>query len=78
MISTLLLCTVLYCVTLQPTEVVREQVTITVEERVLIPAANYIAERGLYYWITTIHSPVITITNQRPEQIEWGRCVTGD
>lgn len=80
MISTILLCTVLYCSSLQPTEVVREIDYITVDGREVAPVVD-IAEHLLH--TTALEVAICNgdklVTKLRPEQLEWGRIrVTGD
>lgn len=76
MLTTLLLCTVLYCLDLQPTAVVRENQHITVEDQaVLCMPEVSIAERVLCNMPHEVgnYDTYETRPKQRPLQVEWGR-----
>ena len=80
MISTILLCTVLYCANLQSIEAVREIDYITVDDREVSPVVD-IAERVLCNMPREVgnYDTYRTRPKQRPVQVEWGRVrVTGD
>jgi hypothetical protein len=74
MITTLLLCTVLYCANLQSIETVREIDYMTVDDREVAPVVD-IAERVLYSRALEVVM-CSTYENQtlaKPLQVEWGR-----
>jgi hypothetical protein len=74
MISTLLLCTVLYCANLQSIETVREIDYVTVDDREVAPVVD-IAERVLYTRAIALakYDTYRSQPKRNPLQLEWGR-----
>jgi hypothetical protein len=74
MISTLLLCTVLYCANLQSIETVREIDYVTVDDREVAPVVD-IAERVLYTRAIVMvqYNTYRDVPSNSPVQLEWGR-----
>ena len=72
MITTLLLCTVLYCTDLQSIETVREIEYVLVDDRAIGPVVD-IAESVLYSRALEVGSAYRTRNHKRPQQVEWGR-----